>query len=251
MEDKKQSPKEKYDALLKEIRLQKSLPSLEKIYEDLKANKSSLYDNNVVPFQFSNDLIWLLQNNLIKIDTQLDIYKLYVDAFFEMQCKPEDLYKTNFVSQIYNLESNFFKSASNNENFLVFLNRFYNIYYPKDNSKIHELGDVMDILVSDDVHQINLFGWIQMPIKKIDKEKNIYIFEDYKDNTKEIMISIDSFKVQEKNTFVKEDEMIWRNNLKIGDKVDFLNSNKNFNVTINESPPLFFSKKGGALIFTV
>ena len=228
MEDKKQSPKEKYDALLKEIRLQKSLPSLEKIYEDLKANKSSLYDNNVVPFQFSNDLIWLLQNNLIKIDTQLDIYKLYVDAFFEMQCKPEDLYKTNFVSQIYNLESNFFKSASNNENFLVFLNRFYNIYYPKDNTKIHELGDVMDILVSDDVHQINLFGWIQMPIKKIDKEKNIYIFEDYKDNTKEIMISIDSFKVQEKNTFVKEEEMIWRNNLKIGDKVDFLNSNKNW-----------------------
>ena len=65
----------------------------------------------------------------VTASTQLDIYKLYVDAFFEMQCKPEDLYKTNFVSQIYNLESNFFKSASNNENFLVFLNYLNNLIY--------------------------------------------------------------------------------------------------------------------------
>ena len=228
MEDKKQTPKEKYDALLKEIRLQKSLSSLEKIYEDLKANKSSLYNNDIVPFKFSEDLLWLLQYNVIKIDMQLDIYKLYVDAFFEMQCKPEDLIKFNILGQIYNLKANFYLNAANNENFLVFLNRFFNIYYPKDNSKIHEVGDVMDILVTDELFQTSLLGWIQMPIKRIDKEKNLYIFEDFKDNNKEIMISMDNFKVQEKNTFVKEEEMIWRNNLKVGDKVDYLTSYNNW-----------------------
>ena len=72
----------------------------------------------------------------------------------------------------------------------------------------------MDVLVADEVFKISLLGWIQMPIKRIDNEKKLYIFDDYKDNNKEIMISIDSFKVQEKNTFVKEEEMTWRNNLK-------------------------------------
>ena len=52
-----QTPKEKYDALLKEIRLQKSLPVLEKIYEDLKKNKEHLYDDSIIPYQFSDDFI--------------------------------------------------------------------------------------------------------------------------------------------------------------------------------------------------
>ena len=59
-------------------------------------------------------------------------------------------------------------------------------------------------------------------MQNLDKE----IRESKIDNSKEIMIAFDSFKVQEKNTFVKEDEMTWRNNLKVGDKVDFLTSNK-------------------------
>ena len=222
------SEKEKYDTLLKEIRTQKSMSSLEKIYEDLKQNKSSLYDNNKIPFQFSNDLLWLLQYNLIKIDTQLDIYKLYIDEFFDIKAKPEELGKTQFLFHIFNYESNFYRNSSNIENFIVFLNRFFNIYYPKNMSIEHKVGDIMDVFVSDENFKINLFGWTQMPIKRIDKEKNLYIFEDYKDTNKEVMIAIDSFKVQEKNTFVKEEEIIWRNNLKLGDKVDYLSSNKNW-----------------------
>ena len=223
-----QNPKEKYDALLKEIRIQKSLSVLEKIYEDLKANKSSLYDNNKVPFQFSNDLIWLLQYHFIKSETQLDIFKLYIDEFFTMKCKPEDIGKIGFLYEIFNYDTNFYRAASNIENFLVFLNRFFNIYYPKNATIKHEVGDAMDVLVADEVFKISLLGWIQMPIKRIDNEKKLYIFDDYKDNNKEIMISIDSFKVQEKNTFVKEEEMTWRNNLKEGDKVDYFNSNLNW-----------------------
>ncbi len=228
MAEKPLSPKEKYEGLLNEIRLQKSLSVLEKIYEDLKTNKDSLYDNNVIPFQFSDDLLWFLQYHSIKIETQMDIFKLYIDEFFNMKCKPEDLIKIKFLSTIFNYESNFFRNASNIENFLVFLNRFFNIYYPKNITKTHEVGDVMDILINDERFYMNLPGWIQMPIKRIDQEKKLYIFEDYKDNNKELMISMDNFKVQEKNTYAKEEEMSWRNNLKVGDKVDYLTSNKNW-----------------------
>ena len=77
------------------------------------------------------------------------------------------------------------------------------------------------------MNKIILSGWLQLKIKRIDIEKNLYIFEDYKDKTKEIIVAIDSFRVQEKNTFVKEEEMNWRNSeLKIGDKLDFLNKKK-------------------------
>ena len=65
MSSQTQTSKEKYEALLKEIRLQKSLPVLEKIYEDLKKNKENLYDDSIVPYQFSDDFIWFL----IQFDT--------------------------------------------------------------------------------------------------------------------------------------------------------------------------------------
>jgi hypothetical protein len=228
MADAPQKPSDKYNTLLKEIREQKSLPVLEKIYEDLKQNKASLLDDNVIPFSFSDGLIWILSNNIIKVDIQLDIFKLYYDEFFNMKMKPEDMKKTTFLFQIFNYEAAFYRNATYIDNFLIFLNRFFNIYYPKNTSIIHEVGDTVDILINDERFKLNFFGWIQMPIKRIDKEKNVYVFEDYKDSSKEIMIGFDSFKVQEKNTFVKEEEMTWRNNLKEGDKVDYLTSNKNW-----------------------
>ena len=227
MAEKPITPKEKYEALMKEIRLQKSLASLEKIYEDLKSNKDSLYDFEVVPFEFSENLLWFLNNNIIKVDMQFDIFKLYIDGFFSLKCNLESIEKNLIFKNIFNYELYIYKYNSN-ENFLVFLNRFFNIYYPKDNSKTHEVGDIMDILINEEKLNVSIYGWIQMPIKRIDKEKNLYIFEDYKDSNKEIMISTDNFKVQEKNTYVKEEEMIWRNNLKVGDKVDYLTSKKNW-----------------------
>ena len=59
--------KEKYATLLKEIRTQKTLPVLKKIYDDLKTNKDNLYNDAIVPFQFSSDFIWLLKYNLIDV----------------------------------------------------------------------------------------------------------------------------------------------------------------------------------------
>ena len=228
MSEKPVPLKAKYEELIKELRVQKSLSALEKIYEDLKSNKDSLYDNNVIPFQYSDDLLWFLQHHLIKIETQMDIFKLYIDGLFEMKCKPEDLLKIHFMTTIFQYDSDFYKSASNIENFLVFLNKFFNIYYPKNTTKTHEVGDVMDILINDERFNMNLLGWIQMPIKRIDQEKKLYIFEDYKDSSKELMIAMDNFKVQEKNVYAKEEEISWRNNLKVGDKVDYLTANLNW-----------------------
>ena len=224
--EKKQTPKEKYNEFLKEIRTQKSLPVLEKIYEDLKANREHLYDNNIVPFEFSDDFVWFLKYNLISVQYHMDIFKLYIEEFFNMRCKPENLIKQKFLYDIFTYDSNFYSKASNTDNFLVFINRFFNIYYPKDNTIKHNEGDIMDVLVNEERNKLTLQGWIQLKIKRIDKEKNLYIFNDYKDNNKEIMIGFDNYKAQEKNTFVTEDEMNWRNNLKEGDKLDFLNTNK-------------------------
>ena len=228
MSTQAQTPKEKYNALLKEIRLQKSLPVLEKIYEDLKQNKEHLYDDSIIPFQFSDDFIWLLKYNLISVQTQIDIFKLYIEEFFNLKCKPENLSKIKGLFEIFNYDSNFYSKASNIENFLVFLSRFFNLYYPKDNSIIHKEGDYMDVLINEERDKLPLHGWVQLKIKRIDKDKSLYIFEDYKDDKKEIMIKTDNFKVQEKNKFIKEEEMTWRNNLKVGDKLDFLTHNRNW-----------------------
>ena len=144
-----------------------------------------------------------------------------------MKCKPEDIIKCKFIFDIFKYDSNFYRLSSI-DNFLIFLNRFFNIYYPKDNNIKHEVGDVMDVLINDELNQVCVIGWIQLPIKRIDPEKNLYIFEDYKDSNKEVMISMGSFKVQNKNAYVKEEEIVWRNNLKVGDKVDYLTSNQNW-----------------------
>ena len=105
--EKKQTPKEKYNEFLKEIRTQKSLPVLEKIYEDLKANREHLYDNNVVPFEFSDDFVWFLKYNLISVQYHMDIFKLYIEEFFNMRCKPENLIKQKFLYDIFTYDSNF------------------------------------------------------------------------------------------------------------------------------------------------
>ena len=60
-ETQQQTPKEKYEALLKEIRTQKTIPVLEKIYEDLKTNKDNLFNDAIIPFKFSTDFIWFLK----------------------------------------------------------------------------------------------------------------------------------------------------------------------------------------------
>ena len=42
----------------------------------------------------------------------------------------------------------------------------------------------MDVYITEEMNKIILSGWLQLKIKRIDMEKNLYIFEDYKDKTK-------------------------------------------------------------------
>ena len=53
------------------------------MYEFLKENQSSLLDNADIPLLFSDDLVWFLNYNKIKVDTQLDIFKIYIDEFLK------------------------------------------------------------------------------------------------------------------------------------------------------------------------
>ena len=43
----------------------KTESNLNEIYIDFKGNKSKFLDDCKIPFQFSNDLIWLLIDNII------------------------------------------------------------------------------------------------------------------------------------------------------------------------------------------
>ena len=220
--------KEKYAALLKEIRTQKTLPVLEKIYDDLKTNKDNLYNDAIVPFQFSSDFIWLLKYNLIDVKTQMDIFKLYIESFLEQKWNSENLNQLKFFFEIFTYDSNFFIKASTVDNFLNFLNGFFNLYYPKNTSIKHQVGDIMDVYITEERQQLLLPTWVQLEIKRIDEEKKMYFFDDCIKKNKEIAMNFDSFSVQEKNTFVKEEEMVWRNNLKKGDILDYLNDKNNW-----------------------
>lgn len=68
------------------------------------------------------------------------------------------------------------------------------------------------------------YGWTQLPIKRI--EINYLIFNDYDDENKELKFLIDSYENQEKNTFVSEEEIKWRNELSTGMKIDFFNNRR-------------------------
>ena len=147
--EKKQTPKEKYNEFLKEIRTQKSLPVLEKIYEDLKTNKENLFNDTIVPFKFSSDLIWFLQNNIISVNMQLDIFKLYIDALFNPKNKIENINQIKFIYDIFIYDTVFYSQSSNiGSNFKVFLTKFFNLYYPKDTSIKHKEGDIMDVYIN-------------------------------------------------------------------------------------------------------
>ena len=86
-------PKDKYTKIYEELRASKTESNLQKIYKDLLDNKSNLLDDDIIPFKFSNDLIWLLSNNIINTNIQKEIFKLYIDSFLTLKIKPENLQK--------------------------------------------------------------------------------------------------------------------------------------------------------------
>ena len=69
-------------------------------------------------------------------------------------------------------------------------------------------------------------SWNQLPIKRF--ENNI-VYLSYKESDKEEEKEIkDLYLIREKNTFTKEEEILWRKTIKIGDKVDTLDKKLNW-----------------------
>ena len=125
MEEKPEDSKEKYTKLLQEIRASKNLTNLQKIYDNIKANQQNILDNDVVPFQFTNDLIWLLFNNVIDVKIQSDICKLYIDSFLSFKAKSENLQKLLFLDQIFKYDSFLYKNLADTEDFHCFFKKYF------------------------------------------------------------------------------------------------------------------------------
>ena len=65
-----------------------------------------------------------------------------------------------------NYDINFYQKTSNIDNILFFANLFFDKYYPKKKDVKHNIGDYMDVLISEENNNIKLYGWIQLKIKK-------------------------------------------------------------------------------------
>ena len=220
MAEVKENPKEKFKKLFQEIRSSKTESNLQKIYTILKENKSDLLNNDIIPFQFSNDLTWFLCNNIIDLKTQSEIFKLYIDSFFTFKVKPENLQKLSVLNQIFKYDSFIYKSTSESDDAITSIGRYFDKYFPKKKGIKYKVGDIVEVFIKD-----KILAFVQLPIKKIENE--FLILEDRINENKEVKILKDSFKIQEKNTFISEEEINWRNHLEIGMKIDFLN-NKNY-----------------------
>ena len=82
---------------------------------------------------------------------------------------------------------------------------------------------IYDVLIKEPLTELkmNIIGWIQLPIKRIDDNKVFFDSYNYAEEERgEFFLEKNSFRIYEKNTFIKDEEMLWRKGLKIGDKID-------------------------------
>ena len=226
--EKEHSPKETFEELINILIKEKSIKSLESIYAFLNENRKSIYNDKIIPYKLSVKLFKSFNTNVISTELVLNIYKIYIDEMFSIKYYPEDeLDKIReIIIIIFELNTKVY-IESDLHNFSILLEHYFNKFYPKDKNIKHKVGDVMDVVVSDDINFKKLMGWTQMPIMEIDEEKKIYRFQDTKTKLNTIEVNFDSYLTQEKNTFVTEEEVNWKNNLKVNDVVDFYDVKKN------------------------
>ena len=225
MENK--SLEEKFDCLIHDLTKNNTIKSIESIYDFLKENEAAIYNNKILPFKLSVKLITFFRNNVVYPNIVSNIYKIYVDEFFNTKYYPYNELDEikEIIKLIFDINSKLYNGLDT-QSFNFFIVKYFNKYYPKDKNIKHEIGDDMDIIISDTVLSKKLLGWTQMTIKNIDQEKKLYTFEITGEYAQNINLSFDDFKVQEKNKFVKEEEVIFKRNLKINDVVDFYNYKK-------------------------
>ena len=221
------SPEEKFAYIIRDLTKTNSVKTVESIYDFLQKMGMGLINNKVLPFKLSKELITFFNSKVLSPELTLKIYKLYLDAFLNAKNLTDEEINNFFelIKLFFKIDSKLYDLTSIND-FNYFLQKYFNKYYPKDNTIKHKVGDIMDILITDQVGSKYLVGWTQMPIKQIDEFNQLYIFENPLSGNDYLRIHFDSYKVQEKNTFTKEEEVNWKKNLKIGDVVDFYNYNR-------------------------
>ena len=224
MEGVRKSLTEEIEELIQDLFKNKTIKELESVLEFLKINRKSITNNKEIPFQLSLKLITFIKDNVISVEKTINIFKIYIDEFFNLKYFPEDEIDNfkKIITSIFIIESKVYTSIG----FKDFLNNFFKKYYPKNTNIKHKEGDIMDVLIADEDSFKTIIGWTQLPIKQVDEEKKIYIFENPFIKERKLEAKFDSYQVQERNTFITEEEVNWKKNLKINDVVDFYYSDK-------------------------
>ena len=227
MEVEEKSLEDKFDKQIQELMKNKTIKSIESIYDFLKENAIEIKNNKVIPFDLSKKLISFIKDNVISVEITIKIFKLFIDAFIDMKNFPDNeiINFREIIKDIFIIASKIYDSLGIKD-FADFLEKYFNKYYPKDNNIKHQVGDVVDVLINDTVFDKKILGWTQLPIKEIDEEKKLYIFDNPSKKDDFFKVNYNMYQIQEKNTFIKEEEVEWKNNLKVNDVVDLFNYNK-------------------------
>ena len=226
MDVKTESLQETFDKLKSDLIKNNSKKEIDAIYEFIKQNRANLYNNKILPVNLTKNLINFLSNNGKFLDIIMDIYKIYIEEFFNTKNFPEDEIDNfkDILITIFTIESNIYTEVVD---YTGFLRQYFAKYYPKKSNIIHEEGDVVEVLIADIKANKSILGWTHFTIKRVDKERKLYIFDSLIKGISEINLSFNDYKIQEKNTFANEEEVNWKKNLKLNDLVDVYNYKKN------------------------
>ena len=211
-----------------DLKNSKSVQTLEKVYTILKQERSEadIFNDNIIP----KDLLLFLANNLIDSRIQSNIFKLYIDSFFSLS---ENLKKINsaenfmILEKILDPKALIYEKSLETRDYNALVKAYFDKYFPKEEMK-YEPGKIVDALVYGlYLDKIKIFSWNQLTIKRFENNVVYLCYDESDKEEKETEIKELHF-IKEKNTFAKEEEMIWRKSLKIGDKVDTLDNKLNW-----------------------
>ena len=209
-----------FNTLMNNLRNEKTLIALENIIEYIKSNIEKFLQNKILSYKLLDELFFFLQNNNISISTQIDFYKYFIDLFISMKFKPEDLLKLDFLSNIFSQKSNFYTQSSSLNSLNSLLEKYYNFFFPIEEKNEFEKNDIIDYLNEEDQY----YNWTQGEIILIDDNQiQIQLLDN-----KKVTLNKNSFKIKPKNTFSKDDEIEWRNNIKKDDLLDCLDIGNNW-----------------------
>ena len=211
------------------LKTSKSVENLKNLFKNLSQIGSKVLDEKQIPNNMSKDLIFFLTNNLIDTKIQIDIFKLYIDSFFSLSNeikKIDDSKNLMFLERILDRKCSIYEKAIETKDYNLLLKSYFDKYFPKK-EMTYEPGKIVDVLISEKhLDRVMISSWIQLPIKRF--ENNI-VYLSYKESDKEEEKEIkDLYLIREKNTFTKEEEILWRKTIKIGDKVDILDKKLNW-----------------------